>query len=255
MYRELNKKRIIIERRKPYKDNIVEFLKELDTVDVLYTSAKLDGSTITRDMITGMLKGAFYTDVSLMEHAKVQRYREVIEELYNMSRMKIGLSQPVMTHIYSRIMDKPVNDYRDCNPVVYEWDYNPPHPREIIGQLHTLVNWIERDGAEYDIVNPMETSDLQDEPSNFVLRAAYLHNRILEIYPYNEGNSEFARFVMYYYLISKGYPVFELLFSESEYNEAVAEYLASGNIGPFYQGLMQSLMAKMELIMTLTAID
>lgn len=253
MYRELNKKRIILERRRPFDSNVVEFMEELDMTDVIYTSAKLEGSLLTREIITEMMKGSFFPNVSLADHTKVQRYTEVVTELYSMAQMKMGISQSVISHIFERVIGVPQAELRDENPVIYEWDYNPPHPKKITTKLAMLVNWIDRDGEVYESMNPMETTDLQEEPSNFVLRAAYIHNRMLEIFPFKEGNAEIARFVMYYYLIGKGYPVFEIIMSDREYNEAIATYLNSGNIGPLYNGLMKSLTAKMDLLMTLTA--
>lgn len=207
VYRELNKKRIILDRRKPYKSDVAEFINEINLVDFVYTFFKLDGSAITREMITGMLKGNFYTDVSLIDHARVQRYREVYNELENMRQMKIGFSEPVFSYVYSLLENAPEVKYREDNPVIFEWNYNPPHPSDIRNRLNLLINWIERDGAAYEKINPLETPDLQESPSDFVLRAAYLHSRILSIYPYESGNVEIALIMMYYYFICKGYPV------------------------------------------------
>lgn len=251
MYRELNKKRIILERRRPFKADISEFITEMDIIDMIFTSSQLEGSMLTRETITGILKGNFYTDISLMEHIKVQRYKELFAELDNMRRMKTDISELVFSCVYRIINDEEMS-LRENNDIVYEWDYMPPNPKEIGKMMNVLINWIGRDGQIYDKANPLETPDLTETPSDCILRAAYLHCRILEIYPFGEKSAEIARIMMYYYLMLKGYPTFRINMNEQQYNTAIAEYLKNGNIGAFYDAVLKSLWSKMELIMQLT---
>ena len=72
---------------------------------------------------------------------------------------------------------------------------------EIDIRLKVLLNWIGRDGGVYENQNALETDDLSEAPSDFILRAAYLHNRFIEICPYKEDNAEIARAIMYYYMM------------------------------------------------------
>ncbi len=252
VYREINKRRIILERRMPFSKDVYEFLDEMNITDMIFTSMQLDGGNMKRETIIGILKGNFYTDVSLMEHVKVQRYKELFLELNAMCRMKTEISEAVFSHVYKIINDEEMS-LREDNPVVYEWEYNPPHPREIKSMMNVLINWIGRDGRAYDNANPLETPDLRESPSDFVLRAAYLHCRIVEIYPFGDKSAELARIMMYYYLMLKGYPVFRLDMNEQQYNTAIGEYLKNGNIGMFYEEIGRALFKKTELMMQITA--
>ena len=117
------------------------------------------------------------------------------------------------------------------------------------------MNWISG-GIENDSMRgSFETAELENEPSNFILRAAYLHNRFASIYPFDENSEEMARLVMYYYLITKGYPPFSLNFSEQEYNDAIIEYLEKENIERFYSGIIRSVYNKLDVLLQLTSVE
>ena len=117
------------------------------------------------------------------------------------------------------------------------------------------MNWITRDGELYETVNPLETEELAENPSNFVLRAAYLHEYFLEIWPYEEANAEMALVLMYYYLLAKGYPIFSLSCSAEEYRTAASEYLRGGGMESFSSLIARSLFNRMELLMQMTAAE
>ena len=254
VYREIEKKRIVLENRKPYKPNVSGLIAKTNIIDLVQTTMRLEGSVLNRNMIEKIFMGEWYEEVPLHDHIKVQYQRQVVSEMNAMLGMGTELSMRTLMELY-KVMTEEESEYRRDNPVIYEWDYVPCHPDEIEDKLRLLMNWIACDGKQYGKPNVLETEEMRANPNDFVLRAAYLHNRFLAIYPYSERSTELARLIMYYYLMGKGYPLFVLNFSESEYNTAVAEYLNKGDIKPFYNGLMRSLYNKMDVLLQMTAED
>jgi len=58
---------------------------------------------------------------------------------------------------------------------------------------------------------------------------------------------------MYYFLMEKGFPPFEIEMREHEYNIAIMQYLKEENILPFYEEIERCLFKKMEVMTRLTA--
>ena len=253
MYRELNKKRIILEKRKPYTQEAYEKIAENDLVDFVYTSLRLDGSQFSREMVEKILvEGGFSPDLSLEDHVKAHKYREVLSYLKGLYEMQTDISLPVITEIYSMISGDKTKSLRSDDPFIYEWNYRVPDHCGIRDSLNILVNWIGRDGKVYDRANPLETEGLKESPSDFILRAAYLHDRLAVMYPYGRYSASVARTVMYYYIMSKGYPVFELETDQEQYNDMIAEYAENGDVTPLYNCIAGSVLHKLESLMEIT---
>lgn len=255
MYRELNRKRIILENRKPYSSDTTRLMAEMNLLDFAYTAMRLSGSSLTQKMVSEILQGVFFTEVSLKEHAKIERYKIVLAEMQSMCEMKNSLSPEITARLFRLLTGEEKAAFRKKTEITEEIAYLPPPASEIESRLTVLMNWIARDGEVYESANPFETEDLAEAPSNFILRAAYLHNRFIALCPYEKENLEMARVLMYYYLMYKGYPVFALNFSRQEYCDAISVYLKKGEIEPFYSGLSRSIFNKTEILMQLTAVE
>lgn len=243
MYREIKKKKVILESRKPFSTEVKQTIKDMQLEDMLYTTMRLSGSELNREDIRQILSGETLRNISIGDHIKINNYTQLQLEIDNLLEMGSALTQKTLMRLYAVLMGIDVSEikYRNTNPTLYEFSYNPPHFHEVAEQMDILMNWASHDN--------------EDDLANSLLKAALFHNRLLEVFPFSEGNREIARIGMYYYLLSNGFPVFTLNFSESEYNSAIAEYLRSEDIRPLYGGLERSLYNKMEQLVQLAAED
>jgi len=236
MFRDINKKRIILENRKPYASEVSGYIREINMLDWIHSSMRLDGSAISRGEVGRILKGEFIPDVNLSDHALIERYRDLIDTAGEMAAMSYTLSLDIIMTFAKKLAGDADVAYRRGNPVLISLNYNPPHPAEIDEQMEILMNWFYAEDREADIVR----------------KACILHNRIIEVYPFDMYSEAVARAAMYFFLMAEGYQPFELAFSEQEYNGAVAEYLRRENIEPFYAEIERDLLSKMGLLMRLT---
>lgn len=236
MFREIKKKKLILDNRKPYAKETAEYISEINLVDWIYTSLRLDGSTIKKADVQKIARGEFLVDVSVRDHSAVGNYQEAIKLAYDMADMEIELTEQYLFRFYQILAAPEKQEYRRTNPVLIMLDYIPPHPSEIEEQMDILFQ-------------SMNTDDFQSNP---ILRAAYLHNKLVEIYPYESHSEAVARMALYYELIRNGYPPVLLNLSEQEYYSAIRSYLKKEEIQPLYEPLERGLYNKLEIMMQLT---
>ena len=236
MFREIKQKQIILENRKPYNPQICEYLTELNMNDWIYSSLRLDGGVLTKAQIQKILKGEILIDVALFLHALVEGHGNAYKAACDMLEMGNSLNAKMLTTFARKITGDDSLGYRKTNPVLVALDYNPPHPAEIEEQIKLLMVWFHSDDLDF---NPIK-------------KAAILHHRIIEIYPFESVSESVARAAMYYFLMESGYHPFEITLSEREYNLAITEYLKKENAEPFYNAIEHSLFNKMEVLIQLT---
>lgn len=236
MFREIKKKKLILENRKPYTKEVTEYIEELNLIDWIYTSIRLEGSDIAKISVQRIIKGDFLIDVTVNDHAAIGDYQEAIKLAYDMADMGIELDEKYLFKFYEILANPEKTEYRRTNPILVMMDYIPPHPSEIEEQMEILFQW-------------MDSNDFDNNP---ILRAAYLHNKLIEIYPFETYSEAVARMAAYYELIKNGYPPIVLNLSETEYYSAIRSYLKKEEIQPMYEPLERAAYNKLEIMMQLT---
>lgn len=237
MFREIKKKKLILDNRKPYAKETADYINEINLVDWVYTSLRLDGSSIGKAAVQKIVKGEFIVEVSVSDHAAIGNYHDAIKLACDMADMEIELTEKYLFRFYQILANPEKLEYRRTNPILVMLDYIPPHPSEIDEQMDILFQW-------------MNTNDFESNP---ILRAAYLHNKLVEIYPYESHSEAVARMAMYYELIRNGYPPVLLNLSEQEYYTGIRSYLKKEEIQPLYEPLERGVYNKLEIMMQLTA--
>lgn len=237
MFREIKKKKLILDNRKPYTKETAEFIEEINLVDWIYTSMRLDGSSIGKTSVQKIVKGEFLVDVTINDHSIIGDYQDAIGLAYDMADMEIELTEKYLFRFYQILANPEKLEYRRTNPILLMLDYIPPHPHEIEEQMDIMFQW-------------MNAYDFQSNP---ILKAAYLHSKLVEIYPYETHSEAVARMAMYYELIRNGYPPVLLNLSEPEYYAAIRSYLKKEEIQPLYEPLERGVYNKLEIMMQLTA--
>lgn len=237
LFREIKKKKLILENRKPFTREVANYIDELNLVDWVYTALKLDGSGISKPSVQKIIKGDFVVDVTVRDHSSIVNYLEAIKLANDMSYMSIELNEKYLFRFYQSLSKPEKLEYRRTNPVLLALNYNPPHPKEIEEQMDIFFHFLNTDDCNH---NP-------------ILKAAYLHNKLIEIYPFETDSEGVARMALYYELIYHGYPPIPLNISEQEYYAALREYLKNENIQPIYEALERAVYNKLDIMLQLTA--
>jgi len=237
MYRDIKKKRLILENRKPYSIEKADYIRELNIADWTYSSLRLDGIAISRANSERIIRGEFVEECSIREHLAVRSHCEAVRTACEMSEMGCRLDDASVMKLYKALTSGEGPGFRKSNPVLRAFDYIPPHFNEIEEQMALLFHWMGIDDLDLDPIG----------------KAAALHNKFLEIYPYEEVSESMARAVMQYELMRNGFPPVPLMMSEQEYNLAFMRYLKTEDSSPLYNSLLRGVFSKLELFMQLTA--
>ena len=236
MDRDIKKKQIILENRRPFTPEVRTRMQEMDLIDWITASMRLDGSPMGREQIEIILNGGFIEEFSLVEHVLVTRYNSLVAYARDLLEMTSTLNIEMLFAFQKKLSEEETPGFRRGNPVLIALDYNPPHPAEIKEQLSILIDWFYSD----------------DEMFNPVKKAALLHHRVIEIYPFDEYSEAVARACMYYHLMQHGLPVCDIELSQQEYYAAIIAYLKKANVEPFYRSIERSMHKKMESLIELT---
>ncbi|QHI71324.1 Fic family protein [Aminipila terrae] len=238
MYQDILKKSLILDSRKPYSIGIRKQIKEMDLCELLYTSLHLDGSIIKKEQIKPILAGKVVAEATLNDHMAIENYINTLSVMENFIDLKSDISLKIMEDLHNVSCGVTETLWRKSNPVLYTLDYNPPHWQDVKEKIEEFIKWTYRADEELE--------------GNKLLKAAYLHNKIIEIYPFEYNCESTARLIMYYSLLRDGYPVFELRLSETEYNTSILEYLKHRKIEPFYKAVERGIYNKLDVLLQIT---
>jgi len=241
MFREIKEKLKQFEARKPFDREIIGEIEALNATDWAYSCLNLSGSQITKETVSRIVSGKFVIEATVEEHSLIERHEDTLKEAISLLEMDNDLTESVFRRLCGKLMPEGEFEYRRGNPVILTFGFNPVYSKDIQVEIKELFRWLYSDDASSEI------------NKNEILKAAYLHNRFIEIYPFEEFTEEMASVVMYYYLMQKGYPPFAIRFSQQEYYRSVSAYLKKNDIAPFYNSIERSIYNKMEVLLQMTS--
>lgn len=241
MYNEILKKKGILDSRKPYDIEVRKKLKQEEACALISTALHLEGSIITKQQVEEILDGGFIRAATLQDHLSIEHHIEALAHIDNLLDMENDLNLRIMEEINDILCSTEGQIWRKSNPIVYTLDYMPEHYQEVREKVEELMRWFYRCDEEVQ--------------GNVLLKAALLHNKLIEIYPFEYFNEATARLLMYYVLMQAGLPICELRVSEQEYNSAIVEYLKKHNIEPFYRILERNMYNRLDVILQMTEED
>ncbi len=238
MYREIKKKQLILENRKPYPQEISAHIREVNLMDWIYSSMHLDGTSLSKEETLTILRGGLVVGATMEDHRLVSAYKAVIQLSHSMHEMMDHPDEIGLKKLYLALTDLPAVQftYRRTNPILYTLHYNPPHFNAVEEQMELFFDWLV----------------LDDPDSNPIRKAVESHNKLVEIYPFPDHNEAMARILLNHQLVQSGYPPIAIAMSEQEYNQALAEYLRTGRSQALYDVVERSLYNKLEVLLQLT---
>ena len=235
MIREIRKKLVVLSNRSPFPAAVKEYIDHLEKLDWIYMNLRLDGSPLSREEVEKILGGEMVINGRIMDHVLVERLGELRRELYDLMQRRLDIGPQLIRNIAAKT-GVDTTEFRKTTPQLVEYEYTPVLPAEIPG---TMSEFLAFAGHRDEFENPFE-------------KAAGLHNRLLAIYPFKEGNQIAARALMEYYLLREGFPMAYLDMSESEYNGAFCDYCRSGSSKSLADLLTKAVLDRLELMIQLT---
>ncbi len=161
-----------------------------------YESNKIEGNTLTLSETMMVIKeGITISGKSVNEHLEAINHSEAIELLYDFVDRKIDFSEYVLLQFHGLIL-RGINranagKYRNVNVRILGAEHIPPEPYLITKLMEEYFDFYK---AMHKSLHP-------------VLLAAEMHERLVTIHPFIDGNGRSSRLVMNLILLMHGYPM------------------------------------------------
>ena len=153
--------------------------------------------------------GMLQKDVPVGDYLFIENFSNVVRVAFNCIEMGNYLDKHLLISVY-RILTENENGYfRKNNPVVYAFNHVPELAVDIEEKLDAAVRR----------VYSKEAGD------NIILKAMYIHNKLIDIYPFEEYSAELAIFAMNYYLMENGLAPINMPIDRQDYFNIVGECL------------------------------
>lgn len=174
-------------------------LKEFYEVHYTYESNRIEGNTLTlQETYLVLNKGITIGGKPLRDHLEAVNHRSAFQYVQEIATSETDFSESVLLDIHDFILKNIDN-------------HNAGKYRNAVGQGHALALPMQQYFEEYET---------QKNTIHPVILAANMHERLVTIHPFIDGNGRTARLVMNLILLKNDYPITNI----SGENESRTEY-------------------------------
>lgn len=208
-------------------------MEEYFAVQYTYESNRIEGNTLSLGETMMVIKeGITISGKTIHEHLEAINHHEAIGMLYEWVKGYLSFNERLLLQIHGLILrgiDRAnAGIYRKVEVRITGSEHVPPQPY--------LVPKLMED---YFLFYHKHSSSLHP-----VILAAEMHERLVSIHPFIDGNGRTARLVMNLILLSHGYPLIILkgdLASRQRYYKALENVQLNGDAAPFHQLLISAM--------------
>ena len=180
-----------------------EALKKIqDALDIEYTyeSNRIEGNTLTlQETALVVNEGVTISGKSMREHLEAINHAEAISYIKDIAKQDIEISERTIKEIHALILHgidrENVGRYRTVPVMISGSTHMPPQPYLVGKQMEDFI---------------LRFKQMEKEKIHPVLIAAYLHDELVRIHPFIDGNGRTSRLLMNLYLLRHGYVIITL---------------------------------------------
>ena len=199
-----------------------------------YESNKIEGNTLTlRETMLVIKEGITISGKSVHEHLEAINHTEAIALMFDFIEQKVHFRPSILLDLHALILRGINSDYagryRSVPVQISGAKHRPPEPFLVPKLMEDYFLFYE----EYrNLIHP-------------VILAAEMHERLVTIHPFVDGNGRTSRLVMNLILSMHGYPIAILKGEPAarlQYFQALEDVQVNGDPEPFHQLVIQNLM-------------
>lgn len=195
LQKRILQKKTELDGLRPLPQAALRRLNEQLTIEWIYNSNAIEGSTLTlRETQLILEQGITIGGKSLREHFEVVNHQEAIQlvELLAGQEEPITAFQVRQLHalVLAKIDDENAGQYRNLPVRIVGATHEPPPAWEIPALMNNWVSWLQAKEGVLDSVT----------------LAALAHHKLVAIHPFIDGNGRTARLIMNLVLMRAGYP-------------------------------------------------
>ena len=209
-------------------------------IEYTYESNKIEGNTLTlQETALVIEKGLTVGGKTLNEHLEAVNHVYAIDYIKELAKEKQGITERDILQIHSLILKGIDNgnagQYRKVQVLISGAKHVPPQPYLVPKQMEDLVIWY---NENKDRLHP-------------VVMSAEMHERLVTIHPFIDGNGRTARLLMNLILLQNGYPIAILkgdVESRLQYYNALEEAQTGNSKQPFIDLIIGNVKRTMQRI-------
>ncbi|QIW16457.1 hypothetical protein A4G20_08985 [Pasteurellaceae bacterium RH1A] len=210
LYAQLSELKTCLDGFRPLSAKQVENLNQAFDVEYTYESNRIEGNTLTKSETNLVInKGMTVKGKGLIEHLEAINHQEAIDYIRDMAGKNLPFNKYNLLALHSLILHgidrEGAGTYRQYDVRISGSDFEPP-PNYLVNEL--MEGYFAFYQANQDLLHPVEL-------------AAEMHERLVTIHPFVDGNGRTARLVMNLILLQHGYPITIL---ESENSKRLQYY-------------------------------
>jgi Fic family protein len=182
--------------KKPLNQLQLRKMEEYFNLNYTYESNRIEGNTLTlQETFLVVNDGITVGGKSVREHLEVINHTEAIHYLSELIKNKTAFSERVLKEIHYLILKgidrENAGVYRSIGVRISGSSHLPPEPYLLIPFMEEVFVYYKENKA---ILHP-------------IILAAEMHERIVRIHPFIDGNGRTCRLVMNLILMQHGYPI------------------------------------------------
>lgn len=196
IYDQLSDLLICLNSFRPLSSNQVKGFQEAFDIEYTYESNGIEGNTLTlRETHFVVNKGLTIEGKSVNEHFEAVNHQHSIDYIRQLAQNEIELSEKEVMNIHALIL-RAINQenagrYRTGNVRIGGSNYVFPNYPKVPDHMHKVFEFYEENK------NTMHPVKL----------AALMHEKIVTVHPFIDGNGRTSRLVMNLILIKHGFPI------------------------------------------------
>ncbi|MBL4652915.1 MAG: Fic family protein [Flavobacteriales bacterium] len=214
--------------------NKLQLLKmhEFFSVNYTYDSNKIEGSTLTmQETHLVVNEGLTISGKSMREHLEAVNHYDAIDFIEGLVKNKEPITERVLNEIHYLILNgidrRNAGKYRTVPVFISGSSHKPPQPYLLATQMEEVFDFY---GASKSKAHP-------------IILAADMHEKVVTIHPYIDGNGRTSRLLMNLVLLNNDYTIANIKgdnISRLSYYKALEEVQTKDSSDAFYKLVIQS---------------
>lgn len=185
---------------RPLPPEALKKIQEAWDIENTYESNRIEGNTLTlQETALVVNEGVTVAGKSMREHLEAINHVEAIEYIKDIAKSEVEISERTIKDIHAIILHginrHEAGVYRSVPVIITGSTHIPPQPYLVPKRMEEFIDTFQRMEAEH--VHP-------------VLIAAYLHDELVRVHPFIDGNGRTSRLLMNLYLLQHGYTLVTL---------------------------------------------
>ena len=185
---------------RPLPAEALKKIEEAFAIEYTYESNRIEGNTLTlQETELVVNEGVTIAGKSMREHLEAINHAEAIDYIKDFAKNGIEISERTIKEIHALVLHginrENAGRYRSVPAMISGSTHVPPQPYLLEKQMEDFI---------------IKFREMEAEKVHPVLIAAFLHDELVRIHPFIDGNGRTSRLLMNLYLLRNGFTLVAL---------------------------------------------